>query len=262
MTRQVRHIAIGMLVFVCFLNMAQAEIDTSFVEQFFEANQAYKNDQFQQAADDYIRLIENGHENGHIYYNLGNTYFRLGNLGKAILAFERARLLMPRDGDLSFNLSHARNQAQDASIDLQTSSLNSLLGLGGLNRYETFFAFILLNVLFFLLLCIRLYKKTEWTYYLSIFLAIVISVGVCAVTLKWYAWANDNRAVILSEEVMVQAGPDSRDTLLFKLHAGTIVRVERTEDDWTLLQLSKDKRGWAESMHLERIIKRTRDYNQ
>ncbi len=44
MTRQVRHIAIGMLVFVCFLNMAQAETDTSFVEQFFEANQAYKND--------------------------------------------------------------------------------------------------------------------------------------------------------------------------------------------------------------------------
>ena len=85
-------------------------------------------------------------------------------------------------------------------------------------------------------------------------MAIAISVGVCAVVLKWYAWANDNRAVILSEEVMVQAGPDSRDTLLFKLHAGTLVRVERTENDWTLLQLSKDKRGWAKSKHLEKII--------
>ncbi|RLC02755.1 MAG: hypothetical protein DRH90_13045 [Deltaproteobacteria bacterium] len=256
MTRQVRHITIGILVFVCFLNIAHAETGTSFVEQFFEANQAYKNDQFQHAADGYIRLIENGHGNGQVYYNLGNTYFRLGDLGRAILFYERASLLMPRDDDLSFNLSHARNQAQDASIDLQTSSLNSLLGLGGLNRYETFFAFILLNVLFFSLLCIRLYKKTEWTYYLSIFLTIVISVGVCAVTLKWYAWATDNRAVVLSEEVVVQAGPDSRDTLLFKLHAGTVVRLERTEDDWTLLQLSKDKRGWAESKHLERIIKR------
>ena len=51
-------------MFVCFLNMAQAETDTSFVERVFEANQAYKNNQFQQAANNYIRLIENGHENG------------------------------------------------------------------------------------------------------------------------------------------------------------------------------------------------------
>ncbi len=254
MISQARLIIIGMLVSVCLFTMAQAETGTSSAEQFFEANQAYKSDRFQQAIDGYIGLIENGHENGHVYYNLGNAYFRLGDLGKAILAFERARLLIPRDGDLSFNLSHARNQAQDASIDLQTSSLNGFLGLGGFNRHETFFVFTLLNVLFFSLLCLRLYKKTEWTYYLSIFMAIAISVGVCAVVLKWYAWANDNRAVILSEEVMVQAGPDSRDTLLFKLHAGTLVRVERTENDWTLLQLSKDKRGWAKSKHLEKII--------
>lgn len=74
--------------------------------------------------------------------------------------------------------------------------------------------------------------------------------------LKWGAWATDNRAVVLSEEMVVQAGPDTRDTVLFKLHAGTVVRVERTENDWTLLQLSKDKRGWAQSDRLERIVKR------
>jgi uncharacterized protein YgiM (DUF1202 family) len=62
--------------------------------------------------------------------------------------------------------------------------------------------------------------------------------------------------VIVSEEIVVQAGPDARDTVLFKLHAGTVVHVERTENDWTLLQLSKDKRGWAHSNQLERIIKR------
>ena len=256
MIRQARTISIGILVFICFLSMAQANTGPSFVEQFFEANQAYKNHQFQQAADGYKHLIENGHENGQVHYNLGNAYFRLGDLGRTILSYERARLLIPRDNDLAFNLSHARNQTQDAAGDLQTSSSSDFLGLGGLNRYEVFFGFVLLNFLFFSLLCIRLYTKTEWTYYLSIFLAIVISIGVCALALKWYTWASDNRAVILSEEVAVQAGPDSRDTVLFKLHAGTVVRVERTENDWTLLQLSKDKRGWTESKQLERIIKR------
>jgi tetratricopeptide (TPR) repeat protein len=226
------------------------------VEQFFEANQAYKNHQFQQAIDGYLHLIENGPENGQVYYNLGNAYFRLGDLGRAVLSYERARLLIPRDGDLAFNLSHVRNQTQDASIDLQMSSFSDFIDLGSLNRYEIFFGFVLLNVLFFVLLCIRLYKKTEWTYYLSIFLAILIGIGGCALALKWTARATDNRAVVLSQEVLVQAGPDSRNTVLFKLHAGTLVRVERTENDWTLLKLSKDKRGWAESNQLERIIKR------
>jgi len=257
MIRQVRLISSAILVLVCFLSITQAETGPSFVEQFFEANQAYKNHQFQQAIDGYLHLIENGPENGQVYYNLGNAYFRLGDLGRAVLSYERARLLIPRDGDLAFNLSHARNQTQDASIDLQMSSFSDFIGLGGLNRYETFFGFVLLNVLFFVLLCIRLYKKTEWTYYLSIFLAIIISLGGCALALKWVAWASDNRAVVLSEEVLVQAGPDSRDTVLFKLHAGTLVRVERTENDWTLLQLSEGKRGWAQSYQLERVIKRT-----
>ena len=138
MIRQARLISIGILVFICFLNMAQAKTGPSFVEQFFEANQAYKNHQFQQAIDGYIHLIENGHENGQVYYNLGNAYFRIGDLGRAILSYERARLLIPRDGDLSFNLSHARNQTQDASIDLQMSSFSGFLGLGSLNRYEDF----------------------------------------------------------------------------------------------------------------------------
>ena len=257
MIRQLRLISMAMLVLLCVLDMAQANTGPSFVERFFEANQAYKNHQFQQAADGYTHLIESGYDNGPVYYNLGNAYFRLGGLGRAILADERAGRLRPRDGDLAFNLSHARNQTQDTSSGLNMSSLSNFLGLGSLNRYEVFFGFVLLNVLFFSLLCLRLYIKTEWTYYLSIFLAIVIGIGGCAWVLKWYVWASDHRAVVLSEEIVVQAGPDSRDTILFKLHAGTVVRVERTENDWTLLQLSKGKRGWAESYQLERIIKRT-----
>ena len=243
----------GMLVLGCFFNLARAETGASLGEHFFEANRAYQNHAYQEAIDGYNRLIESGHENGHVYYNLGNAYFRLGDIGRSILSFERARLLMPRDGDLAFNLAHARNQVQDAAVDLQTSPLEDFLDLGRFNLYEIFFAFTLLNVLFFSLLGIRRFKRTEWTYYLSIFLGIVISIGACAVALKWYAWATDNRAVILAEEVVVQAGPDSRDTHLFKLHAGTVVDVERTENDWTLLQLSKDKRGWVESNQLERI---------
>jgi tetratricopeptide (TPR) repeat protein len=232
-----------------------AKIDTSAQEDFFEANRAYKNDQFQEAVDGYLKLIGSGIENGHIYYNLGNAYYRLGDLGKAILFFERARLLLPRDDDLIFNLSHARNQAVDAVGDFQMFSLTDFLGLDSLNLYEVFLVFTIFNVFFFFILGTRLYKKTEWSFYFSIFLIIVIGIGGCALALKWYQFTTDNRAVVLSDEVEVRAGPDPGDTALFKIHEGTIVHHERSEGDWVLLHLSKDKRGWARAKQLERIVR-------
>jgi hypothetical protein len=60
--------------------------------------------------------------------------------------------------------------------------------------------------------------------------------------------ANDNRAVVLAKEADVRAGPDTGDTILFRVHEGTIVHYDRAEDDWILLQLSEGKRGWVGSL--------------
>ena len=223
---------------------------------FFEANRAYKNDRFQEAIDGYLKLIKNGFENGHIYYNLGNAYYRRGDLGKAILFYERAHLLIPRDDDLVFNLSHAKSQAVDAIGDFRTFPLLGFLGLDGLNLYEAFFAFTILNIFFFFILGTRLFKKAEWSYYLSIFLVIFIGIGACALLLKWYDRASDDRAVVLSDEVEVRAGPDPGNTVLFKIHEGAVVHYDRSESDWVLLHLSEDKRGWVQSGQLERIVKK------
>jgi hypothetical protein len=57
---------------------------------------------------------------------------------------------MPRDDDLAFNLSQARNQIQDVETHLETSSKSRFIGLDGVNLYETLFAFTLLNFFSFL----------------------------------------------------------------------------------------------------------------
>lgn len=68
--------------------------------------------------------------------------------------------------------------------------------------------------------------------------------------------ATDDRAVILQPELKVLAGPDIQDTALFILHAGTVVQVDRLEDEWSLVRLPDKKRGWVRSEAIERIIKR------
>ena len=227
---------------------------TSAEELYLDANRAYKEDRYQDAIDGYLRLIGNGYVNGHLHYNLGNAYLRSGQLGQAILNYERARILMPRDADLNFNLRYAIDQAQDAISPDQNFLKQAFFWLADITFRELMWAFAVLNILFWGILLLRLFVRPEWSYYVFIVLLIFWLVGGASLGVKWHQLGSDLRAVILTEEINVLAGPESNDTVLFKLHEGTTVYRERIEDDWSLIRLSDSKRGWVESSSIELIL--------
>jgi tetratricopeptide (TPR) repeat protein len=220
---------------------------------FFEANQAYKEGRYQNAVDGYLQLMENGFANGHLYYNLANAYFRAGRLGQAILNYKRAQVLIPRDADLNYNLRFALDQTQDAVSPPQNYLNQAFFWLDATTLRELLWAFALLNVIFWGLLVLRLFSRPEWTYYVFIVLLIFWLVVGTSLGVKWYQLKTDQRAVILAPVVDVLAGPEANDTVLFKLHEGTIVHRERTEDGWSLIRVSTSKRGWIESSTIEQV---------
>jgi len=224
-----------------------------FEELFFRANQAYKEGRFKEAVNGYNRLIRSGHRSGHLYYNLGNTYFRQNDLGRAVLSYERARLFMPRDADLKFNLQHALDQTRDAVPESRTFINQTFFWLDDLALVELLWGFSVLNVLFWGILVLRLFLRPEWSYYLGIVFLLFWLIAGFSFGLKWYQTKNDNRAVVLQKEMNVLSGPDIEDTVLFKLHEGTVVHYERAEDGWSLVRLSEEKRGWVKSVDIEKI---------
>ena len=72
----------------------------------------HRKGNYQQAIRDYEELLKNG-ASAEIYYNLGNAYYRTDNITKAVLNYERARLLSPGDEDINFNLQFARSKTID-----------------------------------------------------------------------------------------------------------------------------------------------------
>lgn len=237
-----------------FLRGLDVEARTNGWEDlFFEANQAFKEGHYQDAIDGYEQLVQTGHKNGHIYYNLGNGYFRLNKLGQAILNYERARILIPRDADLNFNLRLARDKIQDAIAEPQGFIQMAFFWLDSLSLQEVFWGFGILNVLFWGILLIRLFHRSEWNYYISLLFLALWLIGGTSFGLKWHQVWTDGRAVILKKEVNILSGPDIQDTVLFKLHEGTIVYHERTEDGWFLIRLPDKKRGWVEAGTVEQI---------
>jgi tetratricopeptide (TPR) repeat protein len=251
-----RPIKVNIFIFLMvylFASDILASEDSEFQELFFYSNNAYRQGHFQEAIDGYNQLIQSGHQHGNLFYNLGNAYFRQGQLGLAILNYERAHILIPRDTDLNFNLSYARDKIQDAIPKHQNLIDTALFWIKDLNFAEIFWCFAILNVLFWTTLLIKLFYKFEWIYYISLISFILWMIAGISVGLKWYKLNNDDRAVILRKEVSIFAGPDIKDIVLFKLHSGAIVHYERSEDGWSLVSLADEKRGWIKSEAIELI---------
>lgn len=237
-----RTFALSLVTLLAVSSRASAE--DSFEELFFKANQAYKQGQYEKAADGYNALIARGLRSGDLYYNLANTYFRLHRLGPAILNYERARLLIPGDADLRFNLGLARDQTQDVATPSGDTVHMVFFWLDGFSEAAFFRAFAAVNVLFSVILTIRLFRRPEWTFYVGVVALLFWIVLGASFAVKWHDTHYDDRAVVLAPEADVLAGPDPADTCLFKLHEGTIVHQERSEDGWTLIHLDGNKRGW------------------
>jgi len=253
LTTQLR-VLILILPLAVFIGSPGAFAAPSAEELYFEANRAYKEDRYADAISGYLRLIGDGYVNGHLYYNLGNAYFRSAQLGRAILNYKRAQLLIPRDADLNFNLRYALDQTQDAISPAPNYLRQAFFWLDDITMRELMWGFAALNILFWGILMLRLFVRPEWTYYLFMVLLIFWLVGGASLGVKWHQLNTDLRAVILSAEVDVLAGPDSNDTVLFKLHEGATVLHERTEDGWSLVRVSDSKRGWVKSSDLEQIL--------
>ena len=97
---------------------AQAEATSA------DCSSLYDDGDYQGAVTCFEGLEKGGAHNGHLLYNLGNAWYRTGDPARALLAYRRASLYLPRDGDLQANLKSARDQIQD---DLDPPDIRSPL---------------------------------------------------------------------------------------------------------------------------------------
>ena len=212
----------------------------------FRANQAYLEDRHEEAAGLYEMIVERGHLNGHVFFNLGNTYIRLGELGRAILNYKKASVLLPRDGDLKANLQYARSLAKDRIEEAAPSLWNTLaFWYFGMNPRELLIAFVLFNLVFWSSALFNLYRNSEWAkwaLWLSLLLSLVLGVSA---GLKARESFRNAGGVLLEDEAPVRAGFSRNDTTLFVLHEGAEFTILDEEQGWWKIALADGKKGWV-----------------
>lgn len=95
--------------------MASTEAEIRFERTFADAARAYDENRLPDAIAGWESLVDEGQALPEVLFNLGNAYYRNGDLGQAIRSYRHAQLLAPRDPDVRANLGFA---AQTAGIAL------------------------------------------------------------------------------------------------------------------------------------------------
>lgn len=78
-----------------------------------KADSAYAADNFKEAIALYTKAMSDEGTSAELFYNLGNAYYRTGDMGKAVLCYERALRLNPTDSKAKANLEFVNSKLVD-----------------------------------------------------------------------------------------------------------------------------------------------------
>jgi len=243
----------GILIAFLIVSIALMASATSFEE----ANTTYKEGNYSHAIELYQALATEG-AHSEVHYNLGNAYYKTGNVAKAILHFEKALKYAPGDADVQHNLKIANLMVVDK---LEATPEFFLLTwwkqIATRQKANTwtiaFLAFLWISIMAFLAFAFLQAGGKKLFFFsgtIGILLAIILL--LLAVTRHRFD-TNNNNAIIQSSSVSVKSAPVHSGTDLFIIHEGLKVKVLDSENDWLKIELADGKEGWVVANVLEAI---------
>ena len=219
---------------------------------FYKANTLYEEGNYSGAINEYSKLLSQGMESGSLYYNLGNSYFKNGEIGHAVLNYERAKRLIPRDGDLKSNYKFALSRIKSSLPETYGSWSKRALAVFNamtLNEITLILSAVFLAAVFFLIYC--LYIPVSGRYFRMIVSGFLIVFVIVAFSLFKRISVLEREAVIVSGSPEALFEPFENATKHFTLYKGMKVYVLQSKKEWLKIRRSDGKVGWIMDRNAE-----------
>jgi tetratricopeptide (TPR) repeat protein len=242
-----RHGIRTLITCLCILSCSGLSLFAGETDDIFrQASTLYETGQYQKAILLYESIIEQGHVSGNLYYNIGNCYFKQNELGKAILNYERARRLMPRDADLRANYDYAVSLVKEPHLeaaDFWMVRLARRVFSAFTIDEMTFIASVFFAVLLFLAALFISQKIPK-----RLFVVVMVIGGLILVLIITQIAGRverlESEAVIVAEEVDARFGPFERATVHFSLYEGMKLVIIEKKGFWYKVERSDGNTGW------------------
>lgn len=227
---------------------------------------AYSADNFTEAESLYLQALKKDGSSSQLFYNLGNAYYRQGNLGKAIVNYQRALKLDPTNTDARANLEFVNSRIADKQID-SGSYLDSVWeGTVGFFHPDTWaWIALILFAVFLGALAVYIFSSAIAVKKASFFGGFIIFLVTVGAVIVAFAAANrvnsDNYAIILPPASQLSTSPRearSQSEQAFLLHEGTKVEIidsvaSGAGGTWYEVLVGRGERAWVKASEVERI---------
>jgi len=228
--------------------------DQAARQSFIQANLAYRQNKYDAAISGYQKAVEQGFVSGNVYYNLGNSYFKKGDIGKALLNYERARIFIPADSDLKANYEYALaelNLPESAGGGRLALAVNNLFGFFDVDGLAVWI--FVLSLLFFgsLTAALAWRKLRSAVKYLSLVLIFLAVVSIMALSRR--ISLIEKGAVVIAGDAEVRFEPMASATVYFKAPEGSFVEIVEKYDNWYKIKRPDNKAGWVDKSRVELI---------
>lgn len=231
----------------------------AILETATDGDEHYRNGNYDVAIDYYSMALGSNYASADLYYNLGNAYYRTGQIAKAILNYERALRLSPGMTDARQNLELANSKTTDRITVLPKIFLAKWYDTlvtrltPGIWRIIVFILFALTCASVIVIVLSRRIDLRKGA------LAAIIVSGILLLTSLWLMIAsishfnNHSDAIVMDPSVAVKSSPESQSVDKLILHEGTKVTISETLSSWHKITLSDGTTGWCDTNAVERI---------
>ena len=224
------------------------------------ADKEYAKGNYQQAVKDYNELLKGGKVNADVYYNLGNSYYRLDNITRAIINYERALMLSPGDPDIRFNLQLARSKTIDKITPESEMffvtwyrsfvNLTSVDGWAYASIISVMFALVL--VLIYLFVNNVMLRKVG--FFGAMFMMTLFMLSNIFAYQQRLQFYKRTSAIVIAPSITIKTTPSQTGKDAFTIHEGTKVEItDGTMNKWKSVRLADGREGWIRSNKIEII---------
>ena len=222
---------------------------------FEESNDLYTNGDYQNAVEGYLDILKSGFESAELYFNIGNSFYKLNNIPESNYYYEKAKSISPNDDDILTNLSFAQNLRIDKIETLPVTDIQNLkLSILDLLS-EKGWSFMLIILIWMTCFAFILYifsndSKFKRSFFSISLLFLILSSFTLFVNIEKKKNSEIKYAIIYDKEIEVWSEPNNISELKFLLHEGTKVKQIDVIEDWINIQLENGTIGWIQSSSL------------
>ena len=226
---------------------------------FVSANNLYKNEKFEEAIEQYKAIESQELTSSELYYNLGNSYYKLNKVGPSIYYYEKALKLNPLNEDVKNNLIFAKRLALD-NIEALPQTVFQKLNKNYVQKLSynqwaiVAVVFSILASLLFLLFYFSETPSKKRFYFVTSIISFFFLISTIFITYTQHNFTIKNKeAIVFAEETEVRNAPTLNSEEVFTLHEGTKVIVLDEVDNWKKIKLIDGKIGWIISSEIKEL---------